>query len=113
MSNIRIMYLRDNKIQRNEAGKGRGNPVGCVAIRLVEGKCYYAVTSLNPADKFDRDLGRQLTKGRLVEDPHVVLMREGPAKMVQVTKIVMEHIIQNKSLPQRIRRAAILWQDGK
>jgi hypothetical protein len=108
--NIRITYLRDPK----------GQPVGCLAIAPISllvgsngafaNKVSYHLSVLNPADKFDRKLAREIATGRLLKNPecHTVPVPEN-ADMHMVTRSVMADIMDNKSIPTRAVKAAKQW----
>ncbi len=98
--NRRVMFLRnpDNK------------PVGCVVINVDRHlkRIEYQVSTLNPLDKFNREVARLLAVGRLVEAPfHLWLPNK--AGLHEITRRVMVHIAQNKTVPNRSRKAAKNW----
>jgi hypothetical protein len=101
MSN-RVMYLRDAK----------GLPVGCVAIRVSRGNRLslvdYQISVLNPKDKFDRAVARDIALGRLAKKPLEVPVSLDPS-MHQVTEAVMIDIAEYEGSPGRAVRAALLW----
>ena len=99
-SGYRVMFLRDNK----------GQPVGCLAIQLTRGRksAKYQVSTLNPIDKFDRGLARQIALGRLVENSFTVALN-GAADVHKISTVVMQHLSYNKSVPARAARAARRW----
>jgi len=68
----------------------------------------YRVSALNPADNFDKDVGRQLAVGRVVEAPYCVHVRRGPS-MHEVSIAIMRDIVKDSGLPSRVRRAAKSW----
>jgi hypothetical protein len=99
----RIQFLRDAK----------GQPVGCVAIRvrqvtvkrtLIE----YQYSVLNPLDRFDRRLARQLALGRMVEAPYTATVGASPSRH-DISEAVMENIATDQGAPTRARKAAKLW----
>lgn len=99
----RIQFLRDPN----------GQPVGCVAIRvrqvtvkrtLIE----YQYSVLNPLDRFDRRLARQLALGRMVEAPYTTTVHASPSRH-DITVAVMENIVSDSSAPSRAVKAAKLW----
>lgn len=104
--NIRITYLRDLK----------GQPVGCLAIAPIcsDGqfghKVSYHLSVLNPTDKFDRKIAREIATGRLDKNPecHTVPVPEN-ADMHMITRSVMVDIMDSKSMPTRAVKAAKLW----
>ena len=101
---IRVMYLRDRK----------GQPVGCIACQVNRaGHDYvgsYQLSVLNPSDKFNRSVARQLAKGRLLENPHHIELPTVPS-MHEVTEKIMRSILVNKDAPTRARKAAQRWLD--
>ena len=106
MINHRVMFLRDQ----------RGQPVGCIAIkasipneiawRLPE--VSYQISVLNPTDRFNRAVARQLALGRLIEQPIHVDVCQDPS-MHDITRAVMSDIVSDKLAPGRARKAANLW----
>ena len=95
----RIMYLRDSK----------GQPVGCVAIKVVSDKLVtYQMSVLNPADRFNRAVARQLALGRLVA-PLTARLPYQAINMHDITEAVCVDICNDKSAPSRARKAAKLW----
>lgn len=106
----RIMFLRDRY------GSNKGNPCGCLAISLVptggakaRNDIHYQVSILNPVDKFNRSLARQLARGRLQEKPFLIGNVSANATMHEITGIVMEAVALNDNLPKRARKAAFNW----
>jgi hypothetical protein len=96
----RIMYLRSDN----------GHPVGCLAIQLNRhsGQISYALSVLNPKDRFNRPVARQLALGRLLEEPlKVDVNRE--ATMHDISEAVMKDILRYKDAPTRAIKAARLW----
>lgn len=98
--NKRIMYLRDANYF----------PVGCVAITLNRHKntVEYQLSVLNPQDRFDRKVARQLALGRLVEAPVTVVL-SGHATMHEISLAVMKSIVSLNSAPSRAVKAAKTW----
>lgn len=97
--NRRVMLLRKDE-----------KPVGCVVINVDRHrKCIeYQVSTLNPLDKFDREVARLLATGRLVESPfHLWLPNK--ANMHEISRRVMKHLASNKDIPNRSRKAAQNW----
>lgn len=102
MNNSRIMFLRDSQY----------HPCGCVAITIDRRnhRISYQYSVLNPNDKFDRKIARQLAIGRLIEVPmHIAFSRDTEFSMHLVSKFVMQHIACSKSSPARAVRAAKIW----
>lgn len=100
LNNFRIMFLRDSKKQ----------PIGCIAIKLDDKshKAQYQISVLNPEDRFNRSVARQLAIGRMVESPLSVLIPKNPT-MHEITEEVMLAINSNSKLPARARRSAKAW----
>jgi len=98
--NRRVMFLRnvDKK------------PVGCVVISVDRHlkKIEYQISTLNPADKFDRQVARLLATGRLVESPYRLRLPDR-ANMHKISESVMRDIAQKKTLPSRSVKAAKGW----
>lgn len=102
----RIQYLKDEG----------GHYVGCIAIHErpdleVSGGRYvveYRVSTVNPLDEFDKDVGRQLALGRMLEAPYVVHVAHRPS-MHEVGIVVMRDIAKDSTLPSRVRKAAKNW----
>lgn len=100
-SGYRVMFLRDANRQ----------PVGCLAIGLTRSQrtAKYQVSVLNPIDKFDRGLARQIALGRLVESPFTVLLSGATVDIHSISKEVMTHLSQNGDVPARANKAARRW----
>ena len=100
--NRRIMYLRTQS----------GCPVGCIAINYKRGdkSLTYQVSVLNPNDKFDRAVARQLATGRLLEKPISVSV-EPNSTIHDVSLSVMDHIAYttDRSVPSRAIKCAKIW----
>ena len=97
----RVMFLRSEQ----------GRPVGCLAIKLNRKArtLEYGVSVLNPADKFDRKVARQLAIGRMTETPTTI----GPVlydlSMHEISRVVMLTISMDRTMPTRAVKAARLW----
>lgn len=107
------MFLRDNYTLNVEPGQKSivaGNPVGCVAIKVSKSKKFakYQVSVLNPLDRFDRAMARQLALGRLAEAPYTVRLVAN-ATMHDITTAVMDDIVLDSNAPTRARKAARVW----
>lgn len=98
----RIMYLRTRS----------GNPVGCLAIRLNPRTQFveYQLSVLNPLDRFDRKVARQLALGRLAETPITLRVPRNPT-MYDISVAVMRDLSHTKTAPSRAIKAAKLWLD--
>jgi len=105
MSNTRIMFLRD----------ANDRPVGCLAISVDRRnhRVDYGISVLNPADKFDRKMARQLAIGRMVETPfHTYLMKKDKElNMHHISDCVMMHVAYVSGAPSRAVKAAKYWLD--
>jgi hypothetical protein len=99
------MFLRDRSNQ----------PVGCLAIELTRSRksAKYQVSVLNPVDKFDRSLARQIALGRLVEDSFTAPLSTKDVDMNQISTDVMTSLSKNKFVPSRASRAAARWLKNK
>lgn len=103
----RIQFLRDSK----------GQPVGCVAIKIKTSVGRYGGTTLvtyqmsvlNPLDKFDRRMARQLALGRLTEAPLTTTIDYPSPSRTEISRAVMEDIKHDPSAPTRARKAAKQW----
>lgn len=97
----RIMFLRDVNYK----------PCGCIAITVNRGNntAQFQVSVLNPIDRFDRKVARQLALGRMLEVPITVSIPAN-ASMHDITEAVMAHIFDNKTkFPARAVKGAKLW----
>jgi hypothetical protein len=97
----RVMYLRGSK---------HHNPVGCAVISMDRRRTYvdYQISVLNPKDKFDRKVARQLAIGRWMENPIRVLLPKN-ANMHTVSEMVMRDLVGRKGAPARAVKAAENW----
>jgi hypothetical protein len=98
--NRRVTFLRN----------ADDRPVGCVVINVDRHRkrIEYQVSTQNPADKFDREVARLLAVGRLIESPfHLWLPNK--AGLHEISRRVMQHIVSNKAIPSRSRKAAKNW----
>ena len=96
----RIQFLRDHA----------GRPVGCLAIRLNPRTQFveYQLSTLNPVDRFDRKVARQLALGRLTENPVTLRVPRNPT-MFDISLAVMRDLSNTKDAPNRAVKAAKLW----
>jgi hypothetical protein len=96
----RIMYLRSEN----------GHPVGCLAIQFSPDAAHimYQLSVLNPRDKFNRAVARQLAIGRLVEEPLKVSL-PAHSNMHAISEAVMRDIISYSDAPARAIKAAKIW----
>ena len=95
--NFRIMFLRGSN----------NHPVGCIAMRLGGNSVAYQVSTLNPVDKFNRRVARQLALGRLLESPF--LIQANASNIHETVRSVMQDISRNKSVSNRARICAARW----
>lgn len=101
---IRFMFLRNQS----------GAPVGCLAIDINFRTITYGWSVLNPRDKFDRRLAREIAQGRLektlgLEFVKLPISNTGKVSMHDISRAVMHHLATNKLAPTRARKAATLW----
>lgn len=101
---IRFMFLRDKKKQT----------IGCVAIDVTkQGNSLlltYGLSVLNPLDKFNRTLARNIALGRNRSlDKQDIVYVASMANMHDISKAVMSNLSFNIRAPNRARRAAKLW----
>ena len=100
--NYRIMFIRDNS----------NHPVGCLAMKIGSHSLQYQVSTLNPVDRFNRPVARQLALGRLMEKPIEIAI--GETNIHDTVRLVMQHISNNNTVPNRTRKAAVVWiKSGK
>lgn len=87
-----------------------GHPVGCLAIQLnrSNGTASYQLSVLNPRDRFNRAVARQLALGRLLEEPLKVSVHS-EATMHDISEAVMKDIVAYKDAPARAVKSAKLW----
>lgn len=95
--NYRIMFIRGSN----------NHPVGCLALKFNNGSVDYQVSTLNPVDRFNRPVARQLALGRLLEAP--ITITTNNSNIHDVVRSVMNHVINNKTVPNRTRKAAANW----
>ena len=106
----RIMYLRDNNNPQ-----GKGNPIGCLAIEMIDRPSggtlvNYQVSVLHPTDRFDRKLGQLKALSKLEGSAICAdVLFEKDISIHQVSSTVMSHISANKKIPKRARQAARRW----
>ena len=103
--NTRIVYLRDS----------RYTPTGCVAMTIDEDSrtVSYGYSVLNPTDRFNRKLGRQLALGRMLEQPvHLTLTKRALTDMFEITRTVMEDLAHDLSAPSRAVKSAKNWMSA-
>lgn len=102
----KIMYLRAFS----------GQPVGCIAMsydktnRVVK----YQVSYLNPRDKFEKKVARDIALGRMDTKPVEVELdsyykRSAPITSHDITKAVMNDISLKKSASSRASKAVNRW----
>lgn len=100
----RFMFLRNENNQ----------PVGCLALQYDRdtGNVRYQVSTLNPHDRFNRDVGRKIAEGRLLSKGLDV--KTAPElNFHAVCKTVLQDMEVRKSLPTRTVKAASSWLDVK
>lgn len=105
LSNYRVMYLRDRNHQ----------PIGCLAMRVIphQSLIQYQLSVLNPLDRFNRAVSRQIAIGRLVEKPLAITLPYAnpsvPLNTHDISEAVMQAVKDGRGLPTRARKAAALW----
>lgn len=82
-------------------------PIGCIAMCKFSDRIEYQVSTLNPRDRFDRRLARQLALGRLVENP--IKLPNATQKLDEAYRFIMTDIKNNEDMPKRARSAAKNW----
>lgn len=106
---MRWFYLRD-------ANK---RPVACIASEIVVANAgqeaveyvYFAVSTHNPIDEFNRNTARDVAQGRLLSSlgepgwDHENKVLVGPG----VKEAILKKLASTKSMPQRTKDAAKLW----
>lgn len=98
---VRFMFLRNTNQQ----------PVGCLAFNVSGNQIVYGLSVLNPKDKFDRTLARDIAEARWVGNYKntIVPFTQSPYTMHEVSKAVMQDLFNNPFAPARARKAAKLW----
>lgn len=107
----RIMFLREKYYMDHQLNRVvPGNPIGCIAIKLHKNgrTAEYQVSTLNPMDRFDRAVARQLALGRLTENPLTVQVKAS-STLENITRAVMLDIAVDTNATSRARKAAKLW----
>lgn len=93
----RFTFIRDSKKR----------PVGCVAYRvepdITSGTdtLEFEVSTHNPADPFDRSLGRFVAEGRMKKHPKRLCV----AHDVNCIDEILLYLLGDPSVPQRLKRA--------
>jgi len=91
---VRFFYLRDRYKASNDSQNG--NPIGCVAstINYDEGTISYNVSMVNPKDKFNKSLAREISVVRLDQRPiSVSLPFKEKLNGHELHKILMKNIV--------------------
>lgn len=98
----RVMYLRDKHYQ----------PHGCVAIQINPRTQFveYNISTLNPADRFDRKVARELALGRMLLEPETLRVPRNPS-LHDISIAVMRDLACSKTAPSRAVKSAKLWLD--
>lgn len=68
----------------------------------------YQFSVLNPNDLFNKEMGRQLALGRLVEKPHYVSVL-GSVNKHKITEAVLNDLLTQSGVPGRALKAARQW----
>lgn len=101
---VRYIYLRDTKRQ----------PVACLAIlySAKNKKVAYGLSVLNPQDRFNRKVARELAAGRLALYGNYLDLSEVPEINCHViTRRILTDLLtwEHEELPGRARKAAKRW----
>lgn len=112
MKNYRIMFVRDGyRVENNKILAG--NPVGCVAMRVVQdGKqasVEFQISTVNPLDRFDRAVSRELAIGRMIDKPYFIDLPTATSAH-DISAAVMRAIAEHSGFPTKMRKGAKLWQ---
>lgn len=93
---VRFTYVRD---------KNR-RPVGCVAFTLDRetNVVSWATSTHNPADTFDKKVGRKIATLRLANPNQFLFNKETYSN--NIITALLEQIANNKNEPNRLRRQA-------
>jgi hypothetical protein len=78
-----------------------------IKLNRHNNEAQYQLSVLNPADRFDRKVARQLALGRLTEAPMQVNLPKN-ATMHDISRAVMEDI-SKRNLPTRAVKSAKFW----
>lgn len=80
-------YSRDNK-----------HPVGCIVVEAdgAANEIRYAFSACSPLDKFNARVARDKASGRFKQSP-TIIKTEIPKSGHEITKLVMQHIVQNNT----------------
>lgn len=104
MNKLRFIYLRDQNKQ----------PHACVAVAFNKKtkQVVYALSSLNPMDKFNREVARDLAVGRLLQRGNELDLSdlENP-DCHTITRVILKDLLtlDNDDLPSRARKLAKRW----
>src|SRR5271166_6024690 len=100
---MRFMFLRDKNNQ----------PVGCLAFMFDRpNHIVYGMSVLNPKDKFNRAIAREVAMLRMnmAERYRGIAFGESLHTMHEVSKAIMQDVaFDNERAPARARKAAKLW----
>lgn len=104
MNQLRYIYLRDLKKQ----------PVACIAVAFDRKRSTvsYNLSVLNPLDRFDRDVARDLAVGRLCRDPvKLDLSDTNEINSHVITRSILKDMLSwdTDLLPSRARKAGKRW----
>lgn len=105
MSSIRFVYLRDKRDQ----------PISCIAVSYdkEDKKISFAISTLNPKDKFNKKLGREVAEGRLIKTPYTIVLTKESSEITAhyITRCILEdlNMWSEGTLPARTRKAALRW----
>lgn len=103
MSNVKFMYLRDNK----------GVPVACVAYELRPGGFIdfgLSVHNIDDGDKWDRKQARWIAAGKLLLEAQHCGIANGDHKLARVA--IVDAIAFSSGFPTRAKKAAKSWLEA-
>lgn len=87
----KFMFIRNAK----------GHPVGCMAYRIGNSTMEFEVSTHNPADPFDKALGRFVAEGRLNKHPKRIVV----TPVNDLLREAMVYLMADPVVPERLKRA--------
>lgn len=102
MAQLRYIYLRDTKQQ----------PCACIAVvyNKKASTVSYALSVLNPRDRFNRKVARDLAVGRLVQKGvSIDLSQVKSINCHVISRQILSDLITWEDLPSRARKSAKRW----
>lgn len=121
---VRYLYLRDDKnrvILNHKNGTFkmyRGNPIACVAsyVDFAKGEIHFGLSTVcTGLDRFDRNLARVMSLGRLVMSPKKIVPadRKVPECRFDILELIMMELTQRYDTPVSAAKAAKRWLDQR